>query len=182
MKELGKFRLTVKTSYGEIAVEGDSLIDFKNSLTDLGISESDLSNVLNAIVGATKQKLQEPFKQLPISVAPSKPEFRGVIEYTSDGTPHLTVSPERLTAKTVIGLLLYAKDPNPISIGELTELVNLNWKNVDTSYISANLAYMRPLVVKMGERRSYSYVLSGFGKSWVENEILQKLKAQGPKS
>lgn len=174
--------MTIKTSYGEISIEGDSLADFKNALGDLGISNEDMANILDTIIDSTKRKLQEPFRQLPISVAPSKPEFKGIIEYTSEGTPHITVASENLTAKIVIGLLLYARDPNTVSISELAELVNVNWKNVDTSYVSANLAYMRPLVVKTGEKGSYSYGLSGFGRSWIENEILPKLKGQAAKA
>lgn len=173
---MGKFRLTVKTSFGEISVEGDSPTDLRNTLLSIGITEDNVDSILNTL----KQRLQTPELPISISVAPSKPEVAGVIEYGSDGRPHITVPPEKLTAKEVIGLLLYAKSPNPISMSELTELVINNWKSVDMPYISSNLSMMKAFVIKEGSRGSFSYKLSGSGKSWVENELLPKLKSKKP--
>jgi len=169
---LGKFRLTIKTSFGEISVEGDSPTDLRNALISIGISEESINNILDTL----KQKLQAPVLPSPISVAPSKPEVAGVIEYGSNGKPHIIVPPDKLTAREVIGLLIYAKSPNPLSMSELTELVVNNWKSVGSPYISSNLSQMRAYVIKEGERGSYSYKLSGSGKNWVENELLPKLK------
>jgi hypothetical protein len=114
--------------------------------------------------------------KIPISVTSSKPELSGVIEYGSDGVPHITIPPDNLTARDVIGLLLYAKSPNAISLGELTKLVVNNWKNVEMPYVSSNLNQMRAFVIKEGTRGSFSYRLSGSGKSWIESELLPKLK------
>jgi len=169
---LGKFRLTIKTSFGEISVEGDSPTDLKSTLMSIGIPGESIDNILETM----KQKLQAPVQPSPISVAPSIPEVAGVIEYGSNGTPHIIVPPDKLTAREVIGLLLYAKSPNPVSMSELTKLVGINWKDVGAPYISSNLSQMRAFIIKEGGRGSYSYKLSGSGKNWVENELLPKLK------
>jgi hypothetical protein len=175
---MGKIILTIKTSLGEISVEGDSPTDLRNTLLSLGISEESINKLLETV----KQRLQTPELPIPVSVAPSKPEVIGVIEYGSDGIPHITVSPDKLTAKEVIGLLLYAKSPNPISMSELAELVVNNWKSVEMPYVSSNLNMMKAFVIKEGSRGSFSYKLSGSGRNWVENELLPKLKLKKPES
>jgi len=170
---LGKLRLTFKTDYGEVTIEGDSLQDFKGTLSEMGISDLDIESIVNTITGRIER--HDVIVKIPITVSPSKPELAGVIEYGSDGVPHITVSPDKLTAREVVGLLLYAKSPNAISMGELTQLVVNNWKNVEMPYISSNLNQMRAYVIKEGARGSYSYKLSGSGRSWIENELLPKL-------
>jgi hypothetical protein len=173
---LGKFRLTIKTSFGEISVEGDSPTDLRNTLLSIGVPEGSIDGIIETV----KQKLQSPVMPAPITVTPSKPEATGIIEYGTNGKPHITIPPEKLTAREVIGLILYAKSPNPVSMGELTELVANNWKSVEMPYISSNLNQMRAFVIKEGSRGSYSYRLSGSGKSWIENELLPKLKPASP--
>jgi hypothetical protein len=175
---MGKFRLTVKTSFGEMSVEGDSPTDLRNMLLEIGISEESINNIL-AIM---KQKLQTPEQPISISIAPSKPELAGVIEYGSDGAPHITVPTHDLTGTKVIGLILYARSPNPVSLSELTELVANNWRSVAMSTISGYLAAMKAFVIKEGSRGSYSYKLSGAGKNWIENEVLPKLKQKKSES
>lgn len=173
---MGKLRLTFRTHYGEISIEGDSLSDFKSTLAEIGISPDNVESIVNTIVSQIETK--DVIVKIPVSVTSSKPELSGVIEYGSDGVPHITIPPDNLTAKDVIGLLLYAKSPNAISMGELTKLVINNWKNVEMPYISSNLSQMRAFVIKEGTRGSFSYRLSGSGKNWIENELLLKLKTK----
>lgn len=175
---MGKFRLTIKTSYGEVSVESESSDDLKETLLSIGVSQESIDAILDTI----KEKLEAPVLPSPVSVAPSKPEVAGVIEYTADGNPHLIVPPDKLTAREVIGLILYAKSPNAVSMSELTELVGINWKSVGMPYISSNLSQMRGFVIKEGSRGSYSYKLSGSGKNWVENELLPKWKGYASKT
>lgn len=171
---MGKIRLTFRTHYGEISIEGDSLSDFKNTLTEIGISQDNVESIVNAMISQIETK--DVIVRIPVSVTSSKPELSGVIEYGSDGLPHITIPPDNLTARDVIGLLLYARSPNAISMSELTKLVINNWRNVDMGQISSNLSQMRAFVIKEGVRGSFSYRLSGSGKNWIENELLPKLK------
>ena len=172
---MGRLSLAFKTKYGDIRIEGDTLADFKNVLLEIGVSDVDIENIRNTIISQIEH--QEIVKGIPaIPISSSKPELTGVIEYGNDGTPHIIIASDKLTAREVIGLLLYTKSPNAISMGELTDLVKNNWKNVDITSISANLSFMRAYVIKEGTRGSYSYRLSGSGKEWIENELLPKLR------
>lgn len=173
---MGKLRLTFRTHYGEISIEGDSLSDFKSTLAEIGISPDNVTSIVSTIISQIETK--DVILRVPVSVTSSKPELSGVIEYGSDGLPHITIPSDNLAARDVIGLLLYAKSPNAISMSELAKLVINNWKNVDLSQISANLSQMRAFVIKEGVRGSFSYRLSGSGKNWVENELLPKLKTK----
>jgi hypothetical protein len=47
--ELSKLRLTLKTFYGEVSIEGDSVLDFKNMLSSLGITQDDYATIAAAI-------------------------------------------------------------------------------------------------------------------------------------
>jgi hypothetical protein len=171
---LGKIRLTIKTSFGDISIEGESIRDIRNSLLDVGFSKTSIDKTLETI----KHRLEEPVPSKVMSVAPSKPEAAGVIEYGTDGKPHIIVSPDALTGKEVIGLVLYAKSPNPVSMSELRSLVSDNWKSVSLPTISAYLSYMRAFIIKEGTRGSFTYRLSGSGRSWIENEVFPKLKSK----
>jgi hypothetical protein len=171
---MGKFRLKIKTYYGEINIEGDSFSDFKNSLGEMGISSEIVDSVINAAVSSIERK--DVTISIPAPITPSKPEQSGIIEYLSDGTPHISVSTDKLSAKDVIGLLLYAKSPNAVSSTELTQLVSNNWRSTDIYTVSSNLSKMRAYVIKEGSRGSFSFRLSGSGKIWVENELLPQLK------
>jgi hypothetical protein len=175
---MGKLRLTIKTGFGEINVEGDSVADLRNTLLSVGVSNENVDNILQIMI----QRLGTPVPPIPVSVAPSKPEVTGIIEYTSDGAPHITVPAGELTGTRIIGLILYAKSPNPVSMSELTDLVANNWRSVEMSTISGYLANMRAFVIKEGSRGSYSYKLSGAGRNWVENELLPKLKLKKTQS
>ena len=171
---MGKYRLNIKTYYGEMSIEGDSLLEFKHALTEMGLSVDTVESVINAAVSLIERK--DVTINIPVPIAPSKPEQAGIIEYLSDGTPHISVSTDKLSAKEVIGMLLYAKSPNAVSMNELAQLVSNNWKSTDIHNVSANLSQMRAYVLKEGSRGSFSWRLSGSGKNWVENELLPKLK------
>jgi len=172
--QMGKYRLKIKTYYGEMCIEGDSFLDFKHSIEEMGISPDTVDSVISAAVSSIERK--DTTMLIPAPITSSKPEQSGVIEYLSDGTPHISVPTDKLSTREVVGLLLYAKSPNATSLNELTQLVSNNWKSTDVYNVSSNLSQMRAYIIKEGSRGSYSYRLSGSGKNWVENELLPKLK------
>jgi hypothetical protein len=106
------------------------------------------------------------------------PTVQGIVEYDSDNLPHLLIIPEKLSAKEVIGLLLYSKKTETIGLEELTKLVSRNWNKVSTSYVSANIGQMKHMILAEGTKRQYKYRLSGAGLSWIENELLPRLKIE----
>ena len=132
-------------------------------------------------------KFGEVSISVPLPIAIAKPEARreaplpileGVIEYGTNGVPHILVTPSKLTAREVIGLVLYAKRPTTLSLREIRQLVLRNWKSVRMKYISANVSQMRGLVFKEGKRGSYRYKLSGSGESWIKDELVPQLKGE----
>lgn len=168
---MGKFNVTIRTKFGEIAVEGDS----SKEILELVKEALTLQNEVNNLI--PEEKVTPPI--VPTALVPPsvpKKELEGIIEVTPDGRPHVTVSPEKLAAKEVVSLLLYWKYPGGFSTKELTELVGLSWKSIEESTIAARIADLKGLVIKEGPKGKYVYLLSGAGKSWVENNLLPKLK------
>jgi hypothetical protein len=157
--------MTLKTNFGEISVEGDSKREILALLED-------------ALSLAKDTKISIPPEVAISATIPtlSKKELEGIIEVTADGKPQITVPPAELAAKDVIGLLLYWKYPEGVSVGELTSLVSLNWKSVDQRYVAANIGKMKGLLLREGPKGKYIFKLSGAGKSWVEKELLPKIK------
>ena len=172
---MGKIRMTINTSFGNVNIEGETFDDIKKILSSLGLSENEIKNVLQSVESQLKKPSEIPSAPTP---APARPELEGVVEYASDGSPNITVPPEKLTAREVIGILLYAKEPALTTMKEIGDLVARNWKSVSIQYVSANLSQMRGLIIREGKRGSYSYRLSGAGKSWIESELLPKLKSK----
>lgn len=110
-----------------------------------------------------------------------QPVLVGVIEYGSNGTPNILADPSKLTAKDVIGLILYSKHPTLLTLREITDFTIKNWKNVSMRYVAANIAQMRGRVIKEGKRGSFRYKLSGLGESWIRSKLIPKLKGEKPK-
>jgi len=169
---MGKFHVTIRTIFGEISVEGDS----KKEVLDL------LKEAVSLMEDATslipEGKIAPPTPAPLVLPSITKKEMEGVIEVTADGRPQITISPVKLTAKDVIGLLLYWKYPDGLLLGELTNLVSLSWKAVDQPYVAANIGKMKGLVLREGPRGKYVFKLSGAGKNWIETDLLPKIKAE----
>jgi Cdc6-like AAA superfamily ATPase len=102
-------------------------------------------------------------------------ELEGIIELGENGSPNITIRPEELTAREVIGLILYAAS-TPLNMRRLTNDVSRNWKSLTIQEVSANLSQMKGLVIKEGEKGEYTYRLSGSGKSWIRNVLLPELR------
>jgi len=175
---MGKFRVVIRTKFGEISVEGDS----RKETFDLIKEAIDLESDVSTLVPEERVTPILPTALVPSSIPPSKKELEGVIEVTVDGRPHITVAPGELAGREVVGLLLYWKCPEGLSAPELKELVSLNWKSVDQPRITSIIAELRGLVLKEGPRGKFVYKISGAGKSWVETNLLPKLKNEKRKS
>jgi len=169
---LTKFQVNIRTRFGEISVKGDS----SKEVLDLIKEAFDIEKEVNSLIPEEKLVLSTPVSRVtpPISMK----ELEGIVEASADGKPQIIVPPERLTAKDVIGLLLYSKYPVGLSISELTELVSLSWKAVEQPYVAANLGQMKGIILKEGSRGAFVYKLSGTGKSWVENTLVPKLRGE----
>jgi hypothetical protein len=163
---MGKFHITLKTIFGEISIEGDSREEILRLLKDALSLIEDVKSLTPS--GITT----------PTALSALKKELEGIIEVTADDRPQIIISPEKLSAKDVIGLLLYWKYPNGFSMGELTSLVSLSWKAVDQPYVAANIGQMKGLLLREGLRGRYIFKLSGTGKSWVETDLLPRMREE----
>jgi hypothetical protein len=170
---MGKFHITLKARFGEISIDGDS----KKETLDLLKDAISIMEEATSIIPA--EQLAPPIASSATAPTTStaKKELEGVIEVTSDGRPQLVILPGKLTAKDVIGLLLYWKYPDGLLLNELTNFVSLSWKAVGQPYVAANIGKMKGLLLKEGPRGKYVFKLSGTGRSWIETELLPKIKA-----
>jgi hypothetical protein len=173
---MAKFRASIQTRAGDLQVEGESIEDLKAGLEEVGLSKRQIEALLNA-------KSKPPYVH-PTSVArliakaetELKPDLEGLVELSSDGSPHLNISASHLAAKDAIRLLLYAVAPLSLSLGELTNLVGANWKATSRDNVSAYMNQMKTDVLKEGKRGNYVYKLSGGGVAWVREQLLPKLR------
>jgi len=128
-------------------------------------------------ISAPFPEMEAPRKEKEVVVRPEL-ILEDIIEYGTNGVPKILIAPEELTAKEIIGLLLYARKPSAVGLRELTNLVARNWKSVSVKYVSANLSQIRQFIIMEGKKGAYSYRLSGAGASWIENALIPRLKAK----
>lgn len=172
---MGKFHVKIRTKFGEISVNGDS----SEEILDLVKEALNLEKDVDALI--PEEKLVSPMPTTPAPPTAAKKELEGIIEVTTDGRPQITVPPERLTGKDVIGLLLFWKYPQGLSTNELKDLASLSWKSVDQGTIAARIADLKGLIIKEGHKGKFVYKLSGTGKSWVERNLLPRLRGEKTK-
>lgn len=98
-------------------------------------------------------------------------EMMTVIEYDDQNTPHIVISPQKLSLSNVIGLILYAYIDKGLTMSELVRAVTANWKRVSSPRISATLSTMRELVIREGKAGAYVYRLSGKGRTSIRRLI-----------
>ena len=124
-----------------------------------------------------KEQISPLVPAVPTPSMNIKKELDGILETTAEGNPQLVIDSSDLSAKDVIGLLLYWSWPNGFTVRKLTELVNKSWKTTKEKYIASVIAgAMKGLVLKEGQKGSYVFKLSGAGKSWVETELIPEIK------
>ena len=137
-------------------------------------------------VKETFEKLLEEIPTAPIQQKPiqdtqltqfqqttTTPTLQGVIEYTPEGKPRLTVPVDMLKAKEALALILYAAKPTPIECDELSHLLSSSWKTMKPEAVRARASELRREGRLIAESGKYS--LSGAGNQWVEDDILRKL-------
>jgi len=103
-------------------------------------------------------------KEKPSFRSASTSELEGIVETDAMGEPHLVISPKQISASNAIGFILLATGERGLTMNELTELVSKNWKKQKANQISATVASMKGIVVTIGTKGNYRYLLSGKGK------------------
>ncbi len=103
-----------------------------------------------------------------------KDSVTGVVEYTTEGRPHLIVPVDNLSAKEAISIVMYSIHPKPLGDGELSSLLSSSWKATNESIVRARVSELRKEGKLIADRGSY--VLSGAGLQWVEGQLLPRLQ------
>lgn len=98
----------------------------------------------------------------------------GIVEFTSEGKPHLTVPVDSLSAKEAISLVMFSLHPKPFGDDDLSSLLSSSWKTTGESIVRARISELRREGKVIAERGSY--VLSGAGVQWITNDVLPRLQ------
>jgi hypothetical protein len=104
----------------------------------------------------------------------TKDAVNGIVEYTVEGRPHLTVPVDDLSAKEAISIVMYSLHPKPLGDDELSSLLSSSWKATNESVVRARVSELRKEGKLIAERGSY--VLSGAGVQWVEGQLLPRFQ------
>jgi len=154
---MGKIRVEVKTSFGQIVVEGDSV-----------------QEILETLKTMTPQFIGEISELTLVKIAPPmKAQLEGIVELTTTG-PIITAR-EKLTHYEAVGLVLYASDKRSNTATQISQLLASSGIKC---MVPARLNEMtkRGLVFKPDPAKP-DWKLTMQGEKWIEEEILTELRS-----
>jgi len=152
-----KVEARIKTSFGEIVIEGE------NPQEVLGILENFPTNFMEKIGELVSGRL-----------IPSGAQLKGIIELTTEGP--VVVTRENLTHYEAIGLTLYASEEKKNTAAQITKLLE-----------SSGIKCMVPARLNEMTKRGHvfkpdpskpEFKLTMQGERWVEDDILAKLRGK----
>ncbi len=164
-----KLRFRIRRGDYEVELEGD--FDYVREQFE----ELQGSLRPSARTGSSEQTTITP-SLLPEPRSP----IEGIVEFTSEGRPHLTVPVDDLSAKEAISLVMYSLHPKPLGDDDLSSMLGSSWKATGESVVRARVSELRKEGKLIAERGSY--VLSGAGVQWVQNEVLPRLQKNASSS
>jgi hypothetical protein len=163
MSQEKRLRFRIRTRDQEIELEGD--FDYVKEKFESLVENLRLKDQL------VNAKQEQP----PIS-EPSEPSdsLKGIIQFSGEGRPYLTVPADSLSAKEALALVLYSTHPKTFGDDELSSLLGSSWKTTSGAVVRARASELKregKLIAEKG-----AYVLSGAGVQWVTGEIIPNLK------
>jgi hypothetical protein len=158
-----KLKFRIRRGDFEVELEGD--FDYvKNQFEEL-------ENSLRPVAGVART----PDPQTSSVMDPqSTVGIAGIVEFTSEGKPHLTVPVDTLSAKEAISLVMFSMHPKPLGDDDLSSLLSSSWKTTGESIVRARISELRREGKVITERGNY--VLSGAGVQWIQNDVLPRLQ------
>ena len=158
-----KLRFRIKKGDFEVELEGD--YDYVKERFE------ELQGALRPV--STSRSLDQTIEatDIPPEV---KNSVNGIVEFSAEGRPHLTVPVDDLSAKEAISIVMYSLHPKPLGDGDLSSLLSSSWKATNESVVRARVSELRKEGKLIAERGSY--VLSGAGVQWVEGQVLPRLQ------
>ena len=158
-----RLRFRIRRGDFEVELEGDH--DYvRERFEDLEKSLGPAGTIVTApqVSSTPSQSLEQPIG------------ITGIVEFTSEGKPHLTVPVDTLSAKEAISLVMFSMHPKPLGDDDLSLLLSSSWKTTGESIVRARISELRREGKVITERGNY--VLSGAGVQWIQNDILPRLQ------
>ena len=163
MSEEKKLRFRIRTRDQEIELEGAFEYvreKFENLVERLQVKDSSMVTDKESVVVAESGEPSEVLK--------------GIVQFSGEGRPYLTVPADSLSAKEALALVLFATHPKTFGDDELSTLLGSSWKTTSGAVVRARASELKregKLIAEKG-----SYVLSGAGVQWVTGEVIPGLK------
>jgi len=129
------------------------------------------------IKGATLQPAQTPSSST-VAIPTNEDPLGGIVQFSTEGRPHLTVPADSLSAKEALALVLLATHPKPLGDDELSSLLGASWKTTSGAIVRARASELKREGKLIAERGSY--MLSGAGIQWVKGDVLPNLRKTVP--
>ena len=147
---MGKYELQLDTVHGRISIPFESVTDLEQKLKDLDFEA--LNKTLRLYVKKILRGEERKVKSL----------LSGICSFGSDGT--LEVSQPPSSKLEMIGLILYAYDPDPVDLQTLSSLAS---EKNPAAYVGHKKygKYFRKIGAGL-------YGLSHEGKVWVTSEVI----------
>ena len=154
---MGKIRVQIKASFGEIVVEGESPQEILETLRD--VTPKFVEEISDLVSG----RLEPPMGT----------QLEGIIELTTEGP--IVTTREKLTHYEAVGLVLFASNEKANTASQISRLLTSSGIK---AMVPARLNEMtkRGLVFKPDPSRP-EFRLTTQGDRWVEEEVLAKLKS-----
>jgi hypothetical protein len=164
MSEEKKLRFRIRTRDQEIELEG--AFDYVREKFEALVERLQVKN------GGGQLTVREPVA-LVESSEPAE-VLKGIVQFSGEGRPYLTVPADSLSAKEALALVLFATHPKTFGDDELSNLLGSSWKTTSGAIVRARASELKregKLIAEKG-----SYVLSGAGVQWVTGEVIPSLK------
>ncbi len=159
-------RLRFRIRKGDLEVELDGDFDYVREQYEKYSDKLDLQ-------GGPSQ----PAQGASITFSPpstAQDPLEGIVQFSTEGRPHLTVPADSLSAKEALAIVLYATHPKPFGDDELSSLLGASWKTTSGAIIRARASELKREGKLIAERGSY--VLSGAGVQWVKGDVIPNLR------
>ena len=147
----------IKTSFGEVVIEGDS--------------PQELMNMLESIPENFVEKMSDFVSN---RLTPSGAQLKGIVELTTEGP--VIVTRENLTHYEAVGLVLYASDERKNTASQIQKLLESSGIK---SMVPARLNEMtkRGQVFKPDPSKP-EFKLTIQGEKWVEEDVISKIRGK----
>ena len=163
LPEEKRLKFRIRKGDLEVELEGDFEYvrqQYEGFSEKLDLQRGSVPSAASPNVGSTQPSTQDPLE--------------GILQFSGEGRPHLTVPADSVSAKEALSLVLYATHPKPLGDDELSNLLGASWKTTSGAIVRARASELKREGKLIAERGSY--MLSGAGIQWVKTDLLPNLR------